>query len=138
MVTVNEIKAQLLLDKCIGDEIWSFQRCIDEGLPASWIDELQDIFESGFDCDSNTIYVDDQLTNQYQGVADLKIAYKCAEFLGVDWKTATQFAVGRAAPSPCLEGSFRRVVNVVLGAASGGTASGGPHQAGNINHLSLN
>lgn len=94
---MDEIKAQLLLNRCVGDEIWSIEQCRNNGVPESWVLELKDAHESGFDTDRNTIYLDGQQTNQYHGVSDLKIAYKCAEFLGVDWRSATQFALGRIA-----------------------------------------
>lgn len=97
VLELDEIKAQLLLNKCSGDEIWSIQRCVDEGVPERWIDELKNAFESGFDSDRNTIYVDEHVINQYYGVPDLQLAYKCAEFLGIDWQSATQFAIGRRA-----------------------------------------
>ena len=92
---MNDIRAQQLLQKCTGDEIWSIETCRAEGVPDLWIEELADTYESGFDDDRNTIYVDGKVTNQYRGILDLQIAYKCAEFLGVDWRMATQFALGR-------------------------------------------
>lgn len=99
---MNSISAQMLLLKCIGDEIWDEQRCTSEGVPAEWIAELVDVFESGFDTDRNSIYVDEQLVNQYRGILDLHLAYKLAEYLGIDWKRATCGALGRRAEVAAL------------------------------------
>ena len=106
---MNEIKAQVLLGKCVGDEIWSLEKCELEGIPKQWLEELQGAFESGFDHDRNTIYVENKMTNQYHGVLDLQIAYKCAEFLGIDWRTATQSALGRRAEVRALKEAFEEM-----------------------------
>ncbi len=87
--------AQLLLLKCTGDEIWDENRCRQEGIPEIWIEELATNFESGFDTDRNTIYVEEKLVNQYRGILDLHLAYKLAEFLGIDWKRATFSSISR-------------------------------------------
>ena len=92
---MDEIKAQLLLLKCDGDEIWSVETCQREGVPQIWIEELARSFESGFDTDRNTIYEQGRLVNQYHGVLDLHLAYKLAEFLGLDWQSVTQFKATR-------------------------------------------
>ncbi len=105
MKRLDPITAELLLQKCSGDEIWSLDKCRSLGIPESWIDELSDTFESGFDHDRNTIYVPisesepDKLrkTNQFHGVSDLQLAYRLAEFLGVDTAEATATAFGRTA-----------------------------------------
>jgi len=54
---------------------------------------MKDRFESGFDADRNSIYVDGKLVNQYEGVSDLHLAYKLAEYLGIDWQRATAHAI---------------------------------------------
>ena len=77
----------MLLLKCRGDEIWSLEVCRSEGIPETWIEELQDCFESGFDSDLNTIYHNNKLVNQFQGLPDLAIAYRLAEFLGINTQT---------------------------------------------------
>ena len=105
---LDTISAQLLLLKCTGDEIWSVETCLAAGVPQNWIDELFDCFESGYDTDRNTIYVDDELTdekmvNQYQGVLDLHLAYKLSEFLGIDWKSLTANKLGRRAEVQALK-----------------------------------
>jgi len=94
---LNSTSAQLLLLKCVGDQIWDEQTCIDQGIPIIWFDELVENYESGFDNDRNTIYVNQHMVNQYRGVSDLQIALKLAEFLGIDWERATSTALGRRA-----------------------------------------
>ena len=98
----------MLLLKCTGDNIWSIATCRKERIPEIWIEELRDCFESGFETDRNTIYVDDDLigekmTNQYEGVLDLHLAYKLAEYLGIDWKSETATALGRQAEVEALK-----------------------------------
>ena len=93
----DQIAAQMLLLKCTGDEIWNEETCRKEGVPELWIEELKDSFESGFDSDRNTIYYQDKLVNQFEGVLDLHLAFKLAEFLGIDWERATSSALGRRA-----------------------------------------
>lgn len=94
---LDQTTAQFLLLKCTGDEIWDENSCRDNGIPEAWIEELAENFESGFNTDKNTIYVNDQIVNQYRGVLDLHLAYKLAEFLGIDWQRATASALGRRA-----------------------------------------
>ena len=89
--------------KCTGDHIWSIKTCQEEGIPDAWLDELCTTFESGFDSDKNTIYVDDRLTNQFHGILDLHLAYKLAEYLGIDWKSLTALAIGRRAEVRALQ-----------------------------------
>ena len=96
-MNLSPITAQMLLLKCTGDEIWDLETCRQAGVPASWIEELADTFESGFDTDRNTIYHQNQMVNHFHGVLDLHLAYKLAEFLGIDWQRATAAAIGRRA-----------------------------------------
>jgi hypothetical protein len=96
-MTLDPIAAQLLLLKCNGDEIWNEQTCRQLGVPEAWIEELIDIYESGYDSNRNTIYEDKQMVNHYRGLLDLHLAYKLAEFLGIDWQRATQSAATRTA-----------------------------------------
>ena len=81
---LSEIDSLALLEKCRGDEIWSLEYCESVGIPDIWIHELSDRFESGFDRDRNTIYVDGQVTNHYEGVRDLDVAYKIAQQFSID------------------------------------------------------
>lgn len=81
---LGRLKAIQLLDECTGDDIWSIEHCQLRGIPEAWVDELVDSFESGFDHDLQTIYVDDRVTNQYRGVRDVDLAIKLGETLGID------------------------------------------------------
>jgi hypothetical protein len=101
--------AQLLLLKCSGDEIWNEETCRSEGIPQEWIDELIDNYESGYDTDRNTIYEHDQMVNHYRGVLDLHLAYKLAEFLGIDWRRATSGAVTRRAEVEALKAELDEI-----------------------------
>ncbi len=89
--------AEMLLLKCNGDEIWDVNRCQREGVPNLWIEELVENYESGYDSDRNTVYFEEKMVNQFRGVLDLHLAYKLAEYLGIDWKRATAFALTRQA-----------------------------------------
>lgn len=111
MNPLDPVRAQLLLLKCTGNEIWSVEECRQQGIPQNWIDELADAYESGFDRDAHTIYVQQQPgvpmterpTNQYYGVMDLHLAYKLAEFVGIDSAVATRTAFGRVAEVRALQ-----------------------------------
>ncbi len=96
-LSVDPIAAQMLLLKCRGDEIWDEDACRAARLPEAWIEELKDRFESGFDSDRNSIYVKGRLVNQYEGISDLHLAYKLAEYLGIDWQRVTANAISRTA-----------------------------------------
>ena len=100
---LSRIKARMLLSECRGDEIWSTRTCRESGVPEAWIEELADTFESGFRSDRETIYEADKVINQYHGVRDLDLAYKLAEFLGVDSKRVTELALGREAEVRALQ-----------------------------------
>ena len=100
---LSRLKARMLLSECRGDEIWAPQTCRDKGVPEAWIEELSETFESGFKTDRETIYTDDGLTNQYHGVRDLHLAYKLAEFLGVDSLRVTGLSLGREAEVCALQ-----------------------------------
>ena len=99
----NELKAQMLLDRCVGNEIWPVDVCQAEGVPQAWIDELVDAFESGFDQDRHTIYLEGAAVNQFYGVPDLLIAYKLAEYIGIDTEAATSSALGKLAQVQALK-----------------------------------
>ena len=63
-------RALAILTKCVGNEIWSVSHCRDAGVPEVWIEELSDVFESGFKTDSQTIYVGNDVTNLCDIVLD--------------------------------------------------------------------
>lgn len=81
---LTPLTAATLLSECDGEEIWSETHCRARGVPAIWIEEHLDCFESGFDQDSETIYLGDVVVNQYRGVRAVDLAIKLGEFLGVD------------------------------------------------------
>lgn len=92
----DSVAAQMILLKCVGDEIWSEATCRESGVPDSWIEELCENYESGFDSETNMIYGEDgKLTNQYRGVSDLLLARKLADFIGLDWQSASALAFDR-------------------------------------------
>lgn len=86
---IDSISAQMLLLKCVGDEIWPVDVCRTNGVPEAWIDELIENYESGFDRHDNMIFTDDGLTNQFRGISDLLLARRLAERIGIDWQAAT-------------------------------------------------
>lgn len=94
-MTIPRHRALQLLSKCLGDEIWSDEYCRRAGVPDSWIEELGDAFESGFQSDSQTIYVEDEVANQYHGVRDLDLAIRLARSLGVDVDRILSITPGR-------------------------------------------
>ena len=100
---MNAISAQMILLKCQGDEIWPEDVCLAAGIPQVWIDELVEKYESGFDTDQNTIYKDGQMVNQFQGVSDLLLAYKLADYIGIDWQRETGHIVSRTGKVDALK-----------------------------------
>jgi hypothetical protein len=83
-IALTRLKALTLLSECHGDDIWSVEHCRLRGVPEVWIDELADCYESGFQSSSQTIFVCDEIVNQYHGLRDVDIACKLGAFLGVD------------------------------------------------------
>ena len=104
---MDHVAAQMLLLKCHGDEIWPEHECVAAGVPQSWIDQLIDQYESGFDTDRNTIYVQgrdgQRVTNQFRGVSDLLLAYKIAEYLAIDWRRETGHLMDRVSKVNALK-----------------------------------
>lgn len=94
---ISRDRALALLSECTGDEIWSLEYCQLRRVPPAWIDQLSDAYESGFNSDSQTIYHQQHVTNQYHGIRDVDLAVKLGEALGVDVPRATDTALGRAA-----------------------------------------
>ena len=104
---MDPVAAQMLLLKCQGDEIWPEHECVSAGVPQAWIEELVEQYESGFDTDRNTIYVEgrdgQRVTNQFRGVSDLLLAYKIAEHLAIDWRQETGQLVDRVSKVNALK-----------------------------------
>lgn len=95
MTRLPRHRALALLGECTGDEIWNVEHCRLRGVPEAWIDELATPFESGFDNDEQTIYVDDGITNQYHGVHDLELAIRIAKSMGLEIDESTAQRHGR-------------------------------------------
>ncbi|MCA9217752.1 MAG: hypothetical protein KDB27_32005 [Planctomycetales bacterium] len=94
---LTRLKAQMLLDECTGDDIWSVELCTQKGIPPTWIDELTDAYESGFNSDSETIYYGDKIVNQFEGIRDVDLAIRLADHLGADVQRVLSAAFSRAA-----------------------------------------
>jgi hypothetical protein len=77
-------RALVLLEECTGDHVWSVEHCESRGVPADWIREFADAYESGFRDDSQTLYTDLGITNQYHGVRDFDLATRLGQLLGID------------------------------------------------------
>ncbi|RPH79557.1 MAG: hypothetical protein EHM77_05790 [Planctomycetaceae bacterium] len=90
-------RAMVLLEECTGDHVWSVAHCESRGVPAAWIGELADAHESGFRHDSQTLYTDAGVTNQYQGVRDFDLAIRLGRSLGIDVERILASHWGRAA-----------------------------------------
>ena len=95
-MSLNRLTALLLLSECTGDDIWSIEHCQRRGVPQGWIDELSDCFESGFQHDSQTIHLNEQIINQYEGIRDVDLAIRLGDFLGIDVHSLHATASSRA------------------------------------------
>jgi hypothetical protein len=80
---ISRSHALVLLSLCDGEEIWSVDYCRKQRVPESWITELTDAYESGFETDRETIYDADKPVNQYEGVLAVDLAIKLAKTLGL-------------------------------------------------------
>ena len=85
-----------LLAECTGDDIWSVQHCRARRIPETWIEQLSDAYESGFDRKSQTIYTDEGVTNQYHGVRDVDLAIRLADSMGIRVDANAIARLGRA------------------------------------------
>ncbi len=94
---LNRLTALMLLGECTGDDIWSIPHCQQRRVPAAWIEALADCFESGFVRDDQTIYVDHTVVNQYQGIRDIDLAIRLADYLGIDVEPLQACTASRAA-----------------------------------------
>ena len=97
---LNRLTALRLLSECTGDEIWSVDLCQQRGVPAAWIEELTDCFESDFSIDSQTIYehTGNRIgpTNQYKGIRDVDLAMKLGSYLDLDVTSLQAASLSRA------------------------------------------
>jgi prepilin signal peptidase PulO-like enzyme (type II secretory pathway) len=96
LIALTRLKALTLLSECTGDDIWSVEHCRLRGVPEAWIEALVDCYESGFERESQTIFVRNSLVNQYHGLRDIDLAIKLGEFLGVDVETLNAASATRA------------------------------------------
>ncbi|WP_372894833.1 hypothetical protein [Stieleria sp.] len=85
-----------LLAECTGDDIWSVEHCRARRIPESWIQQLSDAYESGFQSDHQTIYTEAGVTNQYHGVRDVDLASRLAESMGIHVDANALARLGRA------------------------------------------
>ena len=81
---MDRIRARLLLEECTGDDLWSLEYCRQQRIPEAWIEEMGDCFESGFRSDRETIYYQERVVGQYEGVRDVDLACRLAKCLGID------------------------------------------------------
>ena len=81
---MNRSQALMLLSECTGDDIWSIDYCRQRLIPESWIKQLRDAYESGFDTNDAKIFYREKLVSQFAGVRDVDLACKLAQFLGLD------------------------------------------------------
>lgn len=86
---MQRMTALVLLSECTGRDIWSVQYCRKKRIPEAWIEELTDAYESGFISDHQTIYENGRIVNHFEGIHDIDLAIRLAEFLGVDTSTVT-------------------------------------------------
>ncbi len=95
-ISLTRLKALTLLSECTGDDIWSVEHCRLRGVPEVWIEDLVDCYESGFERSSQTIFVRNEVVNQYHGLRDIDLAIKLGEFLGVDVDSLNATSATRA------------------------------------------
>lgn len=93
---LNRLKALTLLSECTGDDLWSVEHCQLRGIPPEWIEELADCYESGFLRNSQTIYYQERMVNQYHGIRDVDLAIKLGEYLGVNVEDLIAWSPSRA------------------------------------------
>jgi hypothetical protein len=95
-VSLTRLKALTLLSECTGDDIWSVDHCRLRHVPESWIEELANCFESGFQDEGHTIFVGRTTVSQYYGLRDVDLAIKLGEFLGVEVTSLVSSAATRS------------------------------------------
>lgn len=65
-------------------------------MPADWITELRDVYESGFQSASQMIYFAEKLVNQFEGVRDVDLACRIAAALGMNVAKIVSASVSRS------------------------------------------
>ena len=94
---ISRDRALALLTQCSGETIWPADLCREKRIPEPWIEELADAFESSFDQDRDTIYLNEKQTNQFHGIRDVDLAAKIGESLGIDVGRLQRQSLGRSA-----------------------------------------
>ena len=92
---MDRLHALNLLAECTGDTIWPVDQARVRKVPEAWIEELAEAFESSFDRDRDTIYVEERPANQFHGIRDIDLAVRLAEFLGVQTETLIATSLSR-------------------------------------------
>lgn len=72
------------LAECTGETIWSVDYAKSRRVPESWIRDMADAFESGFNDDRQTIYLGDKIVGQYHGIRDVDLARRIASEIGLN------------------------------------------------------
>lgn len=86
----------MLLSECTGDDIWSVDYCRARRVPETWISELVDAYESGFDSPTSTIFFRGEIVNQFEGIRDVDLASQLGKHLGVDVESIADMSPTRA------------------------------------------
>lgn len=95
-MSLNRLTALQLLSECTGDDIWSWEYCLERGIPADWLEELADCYESGFTNQTETIYYKNSVVNQFHGVRDVDLAVRLAKLLGARVDDLIESTITRA------------------------------------------
>ena len=96
-MSLSRSQALMWLSECTGDDIWSIAYCRKCQIPQSWVDELCDAYESGFDSGCQTIYYRHEAVNQFEGIRDVDLACKIGQFLKLDVARIVERPISRAA-----------------------------------------
>lgn len=65
-------------------------------MPEDWITQLRDVYESGFQSQSQRIYFAEKLVNQFEGVRDIDLACRIAAALGVNVAKIAAASISRS------------------------------------------
>ncbi len=103
------LTALALLSECTGRDIWSVAYCQTKRIPQDWIEELVDCFESGFRTDRQTIYHQDQVVGQFEGVRDVDLARKLSRCTRNRRRFCDQYSVQPRGTGAGPPGGGRRI-----------------------------